>query len=124
MHNGDDFPEAILAEKRQTIILIDEIELSLHQELIETLKMMMTEAFCNYGIQYLFTTHNPLAVSKGTSFKQIFSMEEYDGELVMRKMSKDLKPAQSIIKNYESGFFSAYPDKEKARNFVVDLFCD
>ena len=112
-----------MAKKEQTIILIDEIELSLHQELIETLKMMMTEAFYNYGIQCLFTTHNPLTVSKGTSFKQIFSMEEYKGELFMRKMSADLKPAQSIIKNYQSGFFSAYPDKEKARNFVAGIFC-
>ena len=108
--------------KTPTLVLIDEIELSLHQELIEALKMMMTESFVNYGIQYIFTTHNPLAVSKGTSFKQIFSMEEVDGKHIMRKMSTDLKPAQSVVKKYQQGFFSSYPDKEKARNFVAGLF--
>ena len=111
-----------MATKEPTIVLIDEIELSLHQELIETLKMMMTEAFVNQGVQFLFTTHNPLAVSKGTSFKQIFSMEELNGELIVRKMSSDLKPAQSVVKKYQQGFFSAYPDKERARNFVAGIF--
>ena len=111
------------SRKKPSLILIDEIELSLHQELIETLKMMMVDAFSNYNIQSLFTTHSPLAVTKGTSYKQIFSMDEVEDGIVMRKMSADLKPAQSIIKNYQRGFFSAYPDKEKARNFVAALFC-
>ena len=108
--------------KTPTLVLIDEIELSLHQELIDTLKMIMTEAFVSYGIQYIFTTHSPLAVSKGTSFKQIFSMEEGDEKHEMRKMSINLKPTQSVVKKYQEGFFSVYPDKQKSRNFVAGLF--
>lgn len=108
---------------KNALILIDEIELSLHAELIDVLKISMQFLFEEYNHQFIFTTHNPLAISNYTTNKQVISLfEEEQGNIVAKKMSSIIKPSQSLIKAYESGTLSPYPDAELARNTMVDIY--
>ncbi|WKX02264.1 AAA family ATPase [Candidatus Mycoplasma mahonii] len=104
------------------LVLIDEIETSLHKELINVLKFIMIREFEKNNTQFIFTTHNPLSVSSVTSKKQIYSLEASADKHIVSKLSKTLKPGNNLTKKYEEGFFSGYPDIEEARNVISDIF--
>lgn len=104
-----------------SIRLIDEFELSLHKELVDVLKILMNRMFEKYNIQYLLTTHSPLAVQDYTSFKQIYSVSIEEGKHVVERLSIKFKPHQNIVNRYLSGDLAPYPDSELSRNVAGDL---
>ena len=112
----------VIKKSKNALILIDEIELGMHSELTDALKILMIDMFEKYNAQYIFTTHSPLAVYNFTSFKQVFSLSEGDGETIVTKLSSKYKTHQNIINAYTKGFISPYPDAEKLRNTVGTLF--
>ena len=103
------------------LVLIDELEINLHKELINSVKMLMNLMFEKYNIQYIFTTHNPYSIASSTSNKQIFSLEDSGSKLKVIKLSDIIKPHQSKLKLYSDNIFATFPDKEEARNIISKL---
>lgn len=104
-----------------SIRLIDEFELSLHKELVDVLKIVMNQMFEKYNVQYILTTHSPLAVQDYTSFKQIYSISLKGEKHVVERLSTKFKQHQSIVNRYLSGDLAPYPDSELSRNVAGDL---
>ena len=112
----------LISKKRNALIMIDEIELGIHSELVDALKLLMIEMFQEYNAQYIFTTHAPLAVYNFTTFKQIYSLSLGEEETVVTKLSSKYKNHQNIITAYIKGVIAPYPDSEKMRNTIGALF--
>ena len=112
----------LLRGKHDVLILLDEIELGMHLELTDALKMMMISMFEKYNAQYIFTTHSPMAVKNFTSMKQIFSIDTVDGVTKALKLSSVYKNHQSVTTAYVKGVIAPYPDSEKMRNTIGDIF--
>ena len=113
----------LILNTKGSLILIDEIDIYLHKELMDMLKILMQHQFEKYGTQTIFTTHSPLMVDKYTKFKQIYSLSKNDEEgIQIEKLSKKFKNNNmSVIKRYLKGELANYPDTEKARNMMVDI---
>lgn len=112
-------------KKNHGLVLIDEIDRSLHSELVDALKVAMQIIFDERNYQFIFTTHNPMSLVNYTSKKQIISLfdsHENEGVIKAMKMSSILKPNQSILKAYINGTLSPYPDAELSRNTMVDIY--
>ena len=103
------------------LVLIDEIEIGTHTELINTIKLAMQHLFEELDIQFIFTTHSPLALDKYVSFKQVFSISKDNDEHKINKLSSKFKPSHSIINLYKNGQISEYPDKEWSRNIIFEV---
>ena len=109
-----------------SLILIDEIDIFLHKELMDVLKLLMKHQFKKYGTQTIFTTHSPLMVDDYTKFKQIYSLskDNQDG-ITIEKLSKRFKNNNmSVIKRYSKGELANYPNPKNAKNMVVDILYD
>lgn len=113
----------VRSEAGNCLIMIDEIELSLHKELIDVLKIIMNKLFVDKNMQFLVTAHSPLAVYDFTSFKQIYSISlAENGVHKVERLSAKFKNHQNIINRYLEGDLAAYPDPELSRNIAGELF--
>ena len=114
------FPK--IMNQRNVLVLIDEIEIVMHKELVNALKILMIDMFQKYNTQYIFTTHSPLVLKDFITNKQIFSMYlDSDNNHVVEKFSAKHKPHKNPIKAYLDGVISPYPDPELLRNVVGDI---
>jgi len=104
------------------IILIDELEINLHLELIDALKLLMNNLFEKNNIMTIFTTHSPISVEDSTKFKQIYSLESDGKETKVVKLSKKFKNTQSVYKRYVNGDLAFYPEKEQTVNVIDEVF--
>ena len=107
--------------KQNSLLCIDEIDATLHSELVDVLKIIMIEQFKTRNIQTIFTSHSPLAVNTYTKFKQIYSLNKNGDELEIQKLSNNFKSHQNVINRYINGDLSPYPMPQKARNTIVDV---
>lgn len=110
------------AENGNCLVMIDEIELSLHKELIDVLKIIMNKLFIKKNVQFLVTAHSPLAVHDFTSFKQIYSITKDENNVhKVDRLSTKFKNHQNIINRYLEGDLAIYPDSELSRNVAGDI---
>ena len=110
--------------KPNSLIYIDEIDSTLHMELVDVLKIIMINRFEKYNIQTIFTSHSPLTVHNYTKFKQIYSLNKDKDDLTMPKLSNNFKNGQNIVNRYLEGDLSQYPMAQKARNTIADILND
>ena len=106
------------------IVLIDELEINLHLELIDALKMLMNNLFEKNNIITIFTTQSPISVEDSTKFKQIYSLEKNGEEIKVVKLSKRFKNTQSVYKRYINGDLAFYPNNEQTVNVIDEVLND
>jgi len=110
-------------KNKSSLVLIDEIELNLHKELINALKAIMISLYSKYNIQFIFTTHSPIAIEDYLTYAQVLSIDIDESDIhKVTKISSIMNPNDSAYNNYKKGFFAPYHDKELLRNSLVEIY--
>ena len=112
---------AFKGKKGYGLLLFDEIEINLHNELIQALFQMLTSLFKHSNIQSIITTHNIRSLKPLLSNKQILGIEKDDQRHEIFKASKIMKSHESLLTKQEQGLFAYYPDQELIRNTISDF---
>ena len=106
--------------KSASLVLIDELDLSLHSELVYSLQVLMDKISLLHGTQFILTTHSPLTL-EGVSNKRVFTLVKNDDNITYKKLSQLIKPHQSKVNAYKNGFLANYPDPVYSKNVITEL---
>lgn len=107
---------------RGALIMIDELENSLHSSLVDFFKIMVRAYSNSFDIQLIFTSHCATTLSNLLSFKQIFLIQndKYNKKIISR-VSTSIKPNDSFYKNYIFKKIGSHPTDSLIEDFVSDL---
>lgn len=110
-----------IKDKNGGLFLVDEIESSLHNELVQTIYQMLYKLFEIKNVQTIITTHNISSLKPLVTNKQIYSLEKTQEEIKAIKVSSFMKEHESILTKYTNGLVAPYPDSELARNLISEV---
>lgn len=114
------FIEKQIKNKKNNIVLIDEIDLHLHAKLASFIikRVSMVNKYKNF--QIFFTTHTP-ELLESLSYKQSFIIDNDLDEIQVTKISSldKMRNNSSFSKRYINERVSSHPSKDKIENFLV-----
>lgn len=109
------------------LILIDEIENSLHFRLVDLIKQLVF----NYSedgnrIQLFYTSHNINSLDRDVDHRQIYFLDRdiYTDKLVFERVSKNLKSHNSLPKQFLNAKIGSHPSKVDIESFSEALIDD
>lgn len=109
-------------EKYTCLILIDEIENSLHFRLVDLIKQLVFD-YSEDGnkVQLFYTSHNINSLDRAVDYKQIYFLErsDFDGKIIFERASKNLKGHNSLTKQFLNAKIGSHPSK-----FDIESFCE
>ena len=89
-------------DRRQTLILFDEPEVSLHPYAISVLAEAVNEAVSNWNKQVFIATHSPVLISQFDAEKIIAAEIGANGETIMQRVS-EMDDIQDLLDEYATG---------------------
>ncbi len=101
------------------IILVDEIDNYLHQDIVDFFKRIIYTSESTF--QLFFTTHNYYVATNLMSHKQVYYIEDFEGDKTIRKVSKLLNPTKDPIRAFNSHIIGSHPFQSDVFNAIVDI---